>query len=121
MALRAAATFLHNPRIRSNGEGGGEGGYLPSRRGGELRVYYNPRLVTPCRARRAPRQGLGPRFLSSSTRIFHHCFHDYSRRETSNFRRRNCECTGKVAEARDGRSTNILIFDYIIFKIVNLK
>lgn len=33
MALRAAATFLHNPRIRSNGEGGGEGDI--SRRDGE--------------------------------------------------------------------------------------
>lgn len=89
-ALRAAATFLHNPRIRSNGislrrwRDGAEWRGKPPRL---LQPESSPRLVTPCRAR--PKISRPP----SPTRIFHtvsthNRFRDYSPRETSNFRRR---------------------------------
>ena len=116
-ALRAAATFLHNPRIRSNGislrrwRDGAEWRGKPPRL---LQPESSPRLVTPCRAR--PKISRPP----SPTRIFHtvsthNRFRDYSPRETSNFRRRILQKL-YIGILWQKRNACAFSFDFIIFE-----
>lgn len=70
--------------------------------GGNLRVYYNPRsprLVTPCRARRASAQD-----FSSSTRIFHTISHSRlfsTQNFATAFSKLGVFLAGKAAGARE--------------------
>lgn len=117
-ALRAAATFLHNPRIRSNGISSvGERGM----------GRKPPRLLQPAfsasRHALSREESLGPRFLVLDSHFSYHFA--FAIILHAKFRHRIFEIRSvpgwKSGGSSRRRSMHSSIFEFVIFKMVNLK